>query len=345
MGFAIGSVMILVGVLGAANLIIARKPEAKEIIGKIAPYQGWIGVGAVFWGLWGIIDSLLTITWIATMPIYWFSALVASVLQVALGVLLGIGVFKMFIKKPEAVEKLDLLVTKLAPKQGILGFAAIGLGFWMIVASLFFMGSAVDGLDDWADAATAQQEAMLEAQLAMQQGAMAQQGALAQQGAAAQQAALAAQQGALAQQGAAAQQAALAAQQGALAQQGAAAQQAAMAAQIAAAQAAAAQAAAGGQLPVAMPGQVPVATPAAPVAAGTPAKAMVQQSWAAGVDPATQQPLMGMDLYVTPTAGAPYQVRVPSHPVPAAKAALVAPQAWIQVTIDPTNPQKVTPVL
>jgi hypothetical protein len=72
---------------------------------------------------------------------------------------------------------------------------------------------------------------------------------------------------------------------------------------------------------------------------------MVQQSWPAGVDPASRQPLMGMDLYVTPTTGAPYQVRIPSFPVPAAKQALLAPQAWIQVTVDPANPQNVTPVL
>jgi hypothetical protein len=287
--------LILVGVLGAANLIIARKPEAKQIINKIAPYQGWIGVGSVFWGLWGLTWSLLDIPMIAWAPIFWITELVASLLMVALGVLLGIGVFKMFIKKPEAVEKLELLVTKLAPKQGILGFAAIGTGFWLIVASLFFAASAVDDLDDWAEVAANNQQALIEAQLAAQQAALAQQGATAQQ--------------------------------------------------LAAAQAAAAAAAAQqmGQVPVAPPA-VPAAPPA-PVAAGTPAKAMVQQTWAAGVDPATQQPLLGMDLYVTPTAGAPYNVRIPSFPVPAAKQAMLAPNAWIQVTVDPTNPQNVTPVL
>ena len=37
------------GLLGAANLIVAKKPNAKELIDKLTPYQGWIGVALVLW--------------------------------------------------------------------------------------------------------------------------------------------------------------------------------------------------------------------------------------------------------------------------------------------------------
>ena len=40
---------IFVGVLGASNLIIAKKPDAKELIAKVAPYQGWIGAMGPVW--------------------------------------------------------------------------------------------------------------------------------------------------------------------------------------------------------------------------------------------------------------------------------------------------------
>ncbi len=142
MGLIGGIWLVLLGVLAASNLIIARKPEAKELIAKIAPYQGWIGVASAFWGAWGIINSVLSLAWIAFMPIYWATYLASSVLQFALGILLGVGTLKMFVKQPQAVEKMDNLVAKLAPKQGVLGLIAIGVGVWMILAGFFFMSVA-----------------------------------------------------------------------------------------------------------------------------------------------------------------------------------------------------------
>lgn len=138
MGFINGIWMALLGVLGAANLIIARKPEAKELIAKLAPYQGWIGAVSAFWGVWGVIRSIMTIGWIGSWPIFWITMLATALLQLALGLLLGVGVLKTFIKQPAAVEKMDMMVTKLAPWQGKLGLVAIGMGIWAIVSSIIW---------------------------------------------------------------------------------------------------------------------------------------------------------------------------------------------------------------
>jgi hypothetical protein len=138
MGFISGIWMTVLGILGAANLIIAKKPDAKELIGKIAPYQGWIGAVSALWGLWGIISSVLHLGWLSVAPIFWITFLACAALQFALGLLLGIGVLKTFIKQPQAVEKMDQLVAKLAPKQGVLGLIAIGVGLWMVVSSVLW---------------------------------------------------------------------------------------------------------------------------------------------------------------------------------------------------------------
>jgi hypothetical protein len=132
--------LIVLGVLGASNLIIARKPDAKELIGKIAPYQGWMGAVSALWGVWGIISAILSIGLLTTFPIWWATWVATDVILVALGLLLGIGTLKTFIKQPQAVEKMDMLVAKLAPKQGVLGLVGIGLGAWCLVASLLFAG-------------------------------------------------------------------------------------------------------------------------------------------------------------------------------------------------------------
>jgi hypothetical protein len=138
MGFVNGLWLIVLGVLGAASLIVARRPDASQAIAKLAPYQGWIGAVSAIWGLWGVISSVLNIGWMTTYPIYWFTYLADSVLLFCLGLLLGIGVLKTFIKDPTAQAKMDQTIAKLAPYQGTLGLAAIGVGIWMILASVLF---------------------------------------------------------------------------------------------------------------------------------------------------------------------------------------------------------------
>ena len=130
--------LALLGVLAVPSLIIAKKPNAKELIAKLTPYQGWIGAISCLWGVWGIISAVLNLGWLTAAPIYWVTWLADSVLQFALGLILGIGTLKTFIKNPQAQAKMDETLAKLQPKQGMLGLAAIGVGVWMIVASILF---------------------------------------------------------------------------------------------------------------------------------------------------------------------------------------------------------------
>ena len=130
--------LILLGVLAVPSMIIAKKPNAKELIAKIAPYQGWIGAISALWGVWGIIGAVLNLGWLSHWPIYWVTWLVNAVLQFSLGLILGIGVLKTFIKNPQAQAKMDETLARLTPKQGMLGLAAIGVGIWMIVAGFLF---------------------------------------------------------------------------------------------------------------------------------------------------------------------------------------------------------------
>lgn len=132
--------LAILGVLGASSLIIARRPDAAEMIGKFAPYQGWMGVASAAWGLWGIISCVLSIGLLALFPIWWITWVACSVVQTLLGLLLGVGVMKTFIKDPAASEKLDQTIAKLSPFQGTIGLAGIGLGIWTVLASFMFAG-------------------------------------------------------------------------------------------------------------------------------------------------------------------------------------------------------------
>ena len=134
----LGIWLALLGVLAASNLIIAKKPDAAQLIGKVAPYQGWIGAVSAVCGVFGILSCVSHIGWLGVVPIAWLSRLAVSVLLVSLGLLLGIGVFKSFIRNADANAKLDRVIAKLLPYQGKLGLVAIALGGWMIIAGIMF---------------------------------------------------------------------------------------------------------------------------------------------------------------------------------------------------------------
>lgn len=136
MGYGIW--LILLGALAVPSMIIAKRPDAKDMLAKITPYQGWIGAVSCLGGIWGIIASFLGMGLLSTWPILWISYFVGAVFLAALGLILGIGTLKTFIKNPQAQAKMDETLAKLSPKQGMLGVGAIGFGVWMIVAGFLW---------------------------------------------------------------------------------------------------------------------------------------------------------------------------------------------------------------
>lgn len=135
-----GITLILLSIIAVPSLILSRKPNARELLEKVAPYQGWIGIIFCFWGLWGILQAVLNLGWLTTAPIWWATLLAGSVVQASLGFLLGYPLIsKLFLSTSvSAREKAERLRAKIAPKQGALGILGVFVGAWMIAASFLF---------------------------------------------------------------------------------------------------------------------------------------------------------------------------------------------------------------
>ncbi|NHN26211.1 hypothetical protein FIA58_011030 [Flavobacterium jejuense] len=135
-----GITLIILGLLAAPSLLLSRKPDAKELLDKITPYQGWIGLAFCFWGIWGIIQAILNIGLLTTFPIWWITWLASSAVEAVLGFILGYGMINKLVlsKNEEAKQKGEKLLAKLAPIQGKLGLAGIVVGIWVIAASILF---------------------------------------------------------------------------------------------------------------------------------------------------------------------------------------------------------------
>ncbi|MDF4201735.1 hypothetical protein PXD56_02130 [Maribacter sp. SA7] len=137
-----GLTLIILGILAVPSLLLSKKPNAKELLDKITPYQGWIGLIFCIWGIWGIISAVLNLGMLGSFPIWWITWIAVSVITAVLGFLLGYGMIQdmLLSKNEEAMKKGEALRAKLAPLQGKFGVAAIGLGIWAIISSIMFMG-------------------------------------------------------------------------------------------------------------------------------------------------------------------------------------------------------------
>ena len=130
------AMLVAGGLLAASSLIIARKPDAKQLIDKLTPYQGWIGIVLFFWGIYDTINLIRFIG-----PLFQASLvraiffLVAVPTELLLGFLLGFGLITKYAlsKNETAMAKGQAIRAKLAPIQGILGIVGIIVGLIYLV--------------------------------------------------------------------------------------------------------------------------------------------------------------------------------------------------------------------
>ncbi len=135
-----GILLIVLGILAVPSLLLSKKPNAKELLDKITPYQGWIGVVFCIWGVWGIIQAILGLSVLSHFPIVWILWMLTSVVTASLGFILGYGMISqnLLAKNETAKEKGEQLLAKLVPLQGKLGIAAIVIGILCVVANIMY---------------------------------------------------------------------------------------------------------------------------------------------------------------------------------------------------------------
>jgi len=137
-----GLMLILLSLIAVPSLILSKKPNAQELLDKIAPYQGWIGFVFCIWGVWGIISCLMHIGWLGHgsmwLTIWWITWLAASLVSALLGFILGYGLIsKHLLSKNEAAKaKGEQLRVKLTAMQGKLGIFGIIVGVWCIIVNI-----------------------------------------------------------------------------------------------------------------------------------------------------------------------------------------------------------------
>jgi hypothetical protein len=123
------------GLLAASSLIIARKPNAKDLIDKLTPYQGWIGIVMFIWGIKETLGAITHMGLLKAAPLLWTFWLATGIADLGVGFLLGFGLItKYALSRNAAAEARGQAIrAKLAGYQGVLGLFAIAMGVLYLV--------------------------------------------------------------------------------------------------------------------------------------------------------------------------------------------------------------------
>ena len=139
----IGPLAVIVASLVAlSTFIIAKKPEAKQLFEKIAPYQGFLGVGLLAWGVYDLWHLVISSYWGDRS--YWGVvmevdklagiALIAYIIsEILLGFLLGFGLIATWIPGEGGAEKKGLEIQK-----KLLGFS-MPIGIVGLVSAILWL--------------------------------------------------------------------------------------------------------------------------------------------------------------------------------------------------------------
>jgi hypothetical protein len=122
--------LFILGVLGASSVIVKKRPEAKDLIDKLAKISGYVGIVAVLWGIWDLIWLLRFIRLLGHFPLTWITMLAVTVVFLGLGFIFGYGMAAAYMSE-DARAKAEGIRQKLVKFQIPLGWLSLALVVWL----------------------------------------------------------------------------------------------------------------------------------------------------------------------------------------------------------------------
>lgn len=125
-------VLVLGGILAISGLIVAKKPDAKQLIDKLVPYQAMIGVALLVLGILNLLRWLGN--HLMTFPLFGLTILGMTVSSILLGFLFGMPQIAKWMPGEGAAEQKGMALSKkLAPYQVVLGIVGLVSALLMLL--------------------------------------------------------------------------------------------------------------------------------------------------------------------------------------------------------------------
>jgi uncharacterized membrane protein len=136
--------LIAAGLLATSALIVAKKPDAKQLLDKLVPYQAIIGVVLLAVGVLSLLRWIgPALRTISHAPLYGLTYLSLAVTSILLGFLFGMPqIAKWMPGNAAAEQKGNELMAKLAPYQVVLGMIALATGLLTLLYEFRILGAS-----------------------------------------------------------------------------------------------------------------------------------------------------------------------------------------------------------
>ena len=124
------ALLILLGILGIAGWLKARRPESAKHLQPIEQFEGWIGGAGLVWGI------LILLRWISSLGAMGYAAgpmvvtLLTALVVIALSLILSLPLLQSIFGSGDFMAKVSRLTDKLLSYK-------LGLGFGCLVLALY----------------------------------------------------------------------------------------------------------------------------------------------------------------------------------------------------------------
>jgi hypothetical protein len=129
-------VLIVGGILAVSGLIVAKKPDAKELIDKLVPYQAIIGIALLALGIVNLVrwlgNGLFTLLKVA--PLFGITVFAMIITSILLGFMFGMPQIAKWLPGEGGAEQKGMeLSKKLAPYQVVIGIIGLVAALLMLL--------------------------------------------------------------------------------------------------------------------------------------------------------------------------------------------------------------------
>lgn len=93
------------GILAMSSLLVRKSPNAEKLIAKLAQYQGYIGLTMFGWGVYEIIQCVLSLSLIGSAPLMFAFWLAMAIADFCVGLILGFGLISLYAFRGNAMAE------------------------------------------------------------------------------------------------------------------------------------------------------------------------------------------------------------------------------------------------
>lgn len=129
--------LVLLGVLGIAPWLKARRPDTGRHLQALEQFEGWIGAAGLVWGL------LLLLRWLSAIGLMVGAAgamlvmLLTALVVIALSLILALPLLRSMFGEGSFMAKVSGLTERLLPYKIGLGFACLVLALYSVLGHMF----------------------------------------------------------------------------------------------------------------------------------------------------------------------------------------------------------------